>query len=503
MPKLDLSRALRIKGAAGEVAQLKGPGFSWQTRLAWSPARLFEKGEVGAWFDPTEISTLFQDSAGVSGVSAAGQVAGLALDKSKRLVLGPELVTNGDFSNGSTGWTAASSAVLSASDGSLVVTNGGTAFGYAWQAVSTVVGRTYTVTFSVTGGTSTGNLFIGTTIGGFENYNSPNRSVGVYVVRFVATAATTYLRVGLSSNTVSATCNFDNISVRELPGFHATAAGTKLPTYGIVPKGGRRNDLTNTGLQGAVVGTPGTAPTGWQIGFATGSISAVAADAALGGNSVTVSATAARQFLQQNFNAAANTIWTLSADVVLSQTTQVDTCIVFAAAPVGATQTFFLNGVQVSKLTQIPAGAHKVAVQLIVGANAGAGIQARVGIGCSGLATGSVKVMNPQREAGAVATAYQLAVSQFDVREAGVQSLAYLYDDLVDDALTWVAPAGVYTIAYVDTSAAVTILSGQALSGATDVLLPRQLGGYVAVNRSLTALEADALTACLAAKMGG
>lgn len=48
-----------------------------------------------------------------------------------------------------------------------------------------------------------------------------------------------------------------------------------------------------------------------------------------------------------------------------------------------------------------------------------------------------------------------------------------------------------------------TILSGQALSGATDVLLPRQLSGYVAVNRSLTALEADALTAYLAAKMGG
>lgn len=370
MPKLDLSRALRIKGAAGEIAQLKGPGFAWQTRLAWTPARLFEKAEVGAWFDPTDISTLFQDASGTPAVSAAGQSVGRALDASGR-------------------------------------------------------------------------------------------------------------------------------------GLHATAAGTKRPTYGVVPKGGRRNELTNTGLQGAVVGTPGTAPTGWQIGFATGSISAVAADAALGGNSVTVSATGARQFLQQNFNAAANTIWTLSADVVLSQTTQMDTCIVFASTPVGATQTFFLNGAQVSNLTQIPAGAHKVAVRLVVGATAGTGIQARVGIGCSGLATGSVKVMNPQREAGAIATAYQLAVSQFDVREAGVQSLAYLYDDLVDDALTWVAPTGVYTIAYVDTSAAVTILSGQALSGATDVLLPRQLGGYVAVNRALTALEVGALTAYLAAKMGG
>lgn len=29
MPKLDLTRAARIKGQGGEILQLRGPGFSW------------------------------------------------------------------------------------------------------------------------------------------------------------------------------------------------------------------------------------------------------------------------------------------------------------------------------------------------------------------------------------------------------------------------------------------------------------------------------------------
>lgn len=43
---------------------------------------LFMNGEQGAWFDPNDLSTLFQDAAGTIPVTAVGQPVGLVLDKS-------------------------------------------------------------------------------------------------------------------------------------------------------------------------------------------------------------------------------------------------------------------------------------------------------------------------------------------------------------------------------------------------------------------------------------
>src|SRR5574343_719838 len=61
---------------------------------------LFAAGEQGAWYDPSDFSTMFQDSAGTTPVTAVEHPVGKILDKSKGLVLGPELVTNGNFSAG-------------------------------------------------------------------------------------------------------------------------------------------------------------------------------------------------------------------------------------------------------------------------------------------------------------------------------------------------------------------------------------------------------------------
>lgn len=44
--------------------------------------QLFANGERGAWYDPSDLSTLFQDSAGTTPVVAAGDPVGLVLDKS-------------------------------------------------------------------------------------------------------------------------------------------------------------------------------------------------------------------------------------------------------------------------------------------------------------------------------------------------------------------------------------------------------------------------------------
>ena len=50
----------------------------------FSPLSLFAASEVGAWYDPSDISTMFQDSAGTTPVTADGQPVGKILDKSGR-----------------------------------------------------------------------------------------------------------------------------------------------------------------------------------------------------------------------------------------------------------------------------------------------------------------------------------------------------------------------------------------------------------------------------------
>ena len=68
---------------------------------------------------------MFQDRAGTTPVTADGQTVGLILDKSKGLVLGSELVTNGDFCTDCNGTTLDSSVAEWSSEVAIV----GAAFG--------------------------------------------------------------------------------------------------------------------------------------------------------------------------------------------------------------------------------------------------------------------------------------------------------------------------------------------------------------------------------------
>lgn len=61
----------------------------WQQGAAWpirefTPIDLFSSGEQGVWYDPSDFSTMFQDSAGTTPVTAVGQPVGKILDKSGR-----------------------------------------------------------------------------------------------------------------------------------------------------------------------------------------------------------------------------------------------------------------------------------------------------------------------------------------------------------------------------------------------------------------------------------
>lgn len=62
--------------ASGRVAMQAAAGFD--------PAQLFAAGEVGGWWDPSDLTTLFQDAAGTIPVTATGQPVGRVNDKSGR-----------------------------------------------------------------------------------------------------------------------------------------------------------------------------------------------------------------------------------------------------------------------------------------------------------------------------------------------------------------------------------------------------------------------------------
>ena len=218
------------------------------------------------------------------------------------LVLGSELVTNGTFSGGSTtGWTAAGSATISGTGDVLTVTNGATAFGYAVTSITTVIGRTYYVTYQITGGTSTANLYIGTASGGFDNYAGPNQSAGSYAVSFVATATTTFLRLGNSVNTSGATSIFDNVSTKEItaitgmPSTYTRNNGGVFPPrfdydpVTLAPKGIlieeqrvnrtlQSEDFTVSPWAATVVGTSTRVNTNTALGFMRGLVTATSAN---------------------------------------------------------------------------------------------------------------------------------------------------------------------------------------------------------------------------------
>ena len=189
---------------------------------------LFSASEPGAFYDPSDMSTLFQDSAGTVPVTAVEQPVGLILDKSKGLALGPELVTNGDFSNGTTGWSAYN-AVISAVNGTLKVDDSSN-LGYSSSAVqqlNLVAGRTYLLTFdvvSVSGAWSIGFATTDSSVGiTFPSAMLSKNTTGPQRFVFTYDGTRNFLFMDADGSGI---VFYDNISVKELPGNHATQATT-------------------------------------------------------------------------------------------------------------------------------------------------------------------------------------------------------------------------------------------------------------------------------------
>ncbi|HEX6376952.1 MAG TPA: hypothetical protein VFZ91_14665 [Allosphingosinicella sp.] len=123
--------------------------------------------------------------------------------------LGPELVVNGTFDSGTTGWTAVNGATLSVVGGALRVTNG--ANGRAYQVVATVIGQTYQVSATIGGGTADRLIRVGTSQGA-ASYTAFTGTGGT--ATFVATTTNTYITLMLNSADAGKYGDFDNVSLR-------------------------------------------------------------------------------------------------------------------------------------------------------------------------------------------------------------------------------------------------------------------------------------------------
>lgn len=74
---------------------------------AFSPASLFANGEQGAWYDPSDFSTMFDTVYAQNAITAPTQSVGFMLDKSMSLAQGADILVNGSFTGSATGWSLA------------------------------------------------------------------------------------------------------------------------------------------------------------------------------------------------------------------------------------------------------------------------------------------------------------------------------------------------------------------------------------------------------------
>ena len=247
-------------------------------KRAFNIRSLFAGSVPGVWYDPSDYTTLFQDSAGTTPVTAVEQPVGLMLDKSQELVLGPQLVTNGDFSNGTTGWTAGSGGAISADTtifaSGIKVTGGGAETTAGAQQVLSgfVVGKSYRIStsaYAAPGNSTPNSATISLKAAPLATDSSSSAQVSasgvIQTLSFVfvatATSHTLYgfvLNRGIAWANTSSFAYFDNISVRELPGNHAfQATSASRPVLSA-----RYNLLTKTEqFQDAAWSRIGTAPT--------------------------------------------------------------------------------------------------------------------------------------------------------------------------------------------------------------------------------------------------
>ena len=172
-------------------------------------------------YAPRAVNGPFVGRDGSGGVPAVGSGPVGWLRDRRDPSIGPELVTNGDFSNGLTGWTNGAGLTATVVAGQLQLARAGAvtpANGAFRQPIATVAGRTYRVTLDISSQPCAGVVWDNASF----TFLTPVADLGTGAVQvfFVATGATSTLNLWTTND--GTTTVVDNISVREIPGSHAT-----------------------------------------------------------------------------------------------------------------------------------------------------------------------------------------------------------------------------------------------------------------------------------------
>jgi len=131
-----------------------------------------------------------------------------------KISYGEELVTNGDFSNGTTGWSGDGATILSAADNKLLVTNGDNTPAYAVQYIDTVIGERYTFTADLI--STSGSLARMLVSGGVIDTGA-TLSAGAQTITWTATLTSHAIFVANGANVSTGdVVKWSNISVKEV-----------------------------------------------------------------------------------------------------------------------------------------------------------------------------------------------------------------------------------------------------------------------------------------------
>tara|TARA_R110000868_G_scaffold4418_4_gene27728 strand:- start:2905 stop:4302 length:1398 start_codon:yes stop_codon:yes gene_type:complete len=253
LPKNEVTSSFILSAGVQRAA---GLGKSIRSLVSRSLSDLFNNGETGVLFDPSTTGTLYTTTA-MTIPATPGDPVGMMLDQSQwggvalgtgtvaetlAPIMGPELVTNGTFDGDIAGWTNNSSGVGEVSyDAGTILVETITDYNNRAQAYTIVpvtAGSVYKVSGTLTGGTGAvtqNGLFVGVSPANNSNLASGEYSggIGSTVTHFVtAPAGITQVYVTLRAPFGAGTGNFDNITVKKIPGHHATqATAAKRPTY--------------------------------------------------------------------------------------------------------------------------------------------------------------------------------------------------------------------------------------------------------------------------------